>query len=228
MLIAAIPVRNAFIWTRDLVTTLLHDDDVDELWLFDNGSTDETSAWAASLARNDSRLIVSDRPNARLYGMWNEMISRASLKNDAKLAILNNDIRMRPKALTDMRVAMEGYDLAFIDRDATVDVDGSLAPRPCSWQERTGWAFMVRADFWKHQAYAIDPGLRIWWGDDDLARRASVRGARLCIVQGLGCHHHESQTLYPGDLQADVEHDREYFAKLWSTWAGRIESCTTG
>ena len=217
MLIAAVPVRNAFSWTRDLVSSLLDNDDVDQLWLFDNGSTDETSAWAASLAHDDSRLIISDRPNARLYGMWNEMISRASLMNDATLAVLNNDIRLPQHALRRMQSAMKGYELAFIDRNAAPDVDGALVATPCSWQERTGWAFMMRASFWRSEAFAIDPGLRIWWGDDDLARRAINRGARLCIVQGLGCNHQESQTLYPGDLQADVEHDREYFARLWNS-----------
>ena len=220
MLIAAVPVRNAFRWTRDLVSSLLDHDDVDQLWLFDNGSTDETSGWAASLADQDSRLVVSDRPNSRLYGMWNEMISRASLMDDATLAILNNDIRLPKRALRRMHSAMQGYDLAFLDRNAPLtgdgDGDGALMATPCSWQERTGWAFMMRASFWRHEAYAIDPGLRIWWGDDDLARRASVRGGRLCVVQGLGCFHEESQTHYPGDLGSDIEHDREYFARLWS------------
>lgn len=216
MLIAAVPVRNAFTWTRHLVTSLLDGDDVDELWLFDNGSTDETSEWARSVALNDPRLVITHRPQARLYGMWNEMISRASLMSDASLAILNNDIRLPPNALRDMQSAMHGYDLAFIDRNADHAGHGPLVAEPCSWQERTGWAFMMRASFWRLEAYAIDPGLRIWWGDDDLARRASARGGRLCVVQGMGCHHEESQTQYPGDIDADIEHDRDYFATLWS------------
>lgn len=216
MLIAAIPVRNAFLWTHELVTSLLDKEEVDELWLFDNGSTDETPEWAHSLAAQDLRLVVSSRPNARLYGMWNEMISRASLMENVNLAILNNDLRLAPFALRNMENSMREFDIAFVDREAPKIPVRELDPVACTWRERTGWAFMLRSGFWRNEAYAIDPGLRIWWGDDDLARRAEARGARLCIVEGLGCFHAVSQTTYPGDMVADTEHDRAYFENIWS------------
>lgn len=214
-LIAAIPARNALEWTRPLVESLLRGDEVDEVWLFDNGCTDDTATWAARLAASEARLSVSSRPRARLYGMWNEMVSRASERSGAHLAILNNDIELHPGTLRHMRAAMSGFDLAFIDRQAGAEFAGDARAVSAAWVERTGWMFMLRADFWRDQPFAVDPGLRWWWGDDDLARRAQARGGRLCVVEGLGCHHAVSQTEYPGDRHADIEHDRAYFSRLW-------------
>ncbi len=215
-IVAAIPVRNALIWTQSLVTTLLDHDEADELWLFDNGSTDGTAEWLAALADSDQRLVVSHRPNARLYAMWNEMVFRASQDENTSLAILNNDIRLPPLGLRTMQQAMRGFDLAFIDRNHDVEAS-PIEPRivPADWPQRTGWAFMMRAAYWRNQPYAVDPGLRIWWGDDDLARRAQMRGGRLCIVEGIGCFHAESQTAYPNDKLADIEHDRDYYRRIW-------------
>lgn len=203
-------------WTKPLVESLLDGNAVDQVWLFDNGSTDETVAWTEALAAQDQRFMVSKRPNARLYGMWNEMVSRASGIPGTSLAILNNDIEISPLALREMQRAMEGFDLAFVDREIGLSQASQALAVPASWLQRTGWAFMLRADFWRSEAFAIDPGLRIWWGDDDLARRAEARGARLCVIEGIGVAHEVSQSVYPGDIAGDIEHDREYFDRIWS------------
>lgn len=215
-LVAAIPVRNSLEWTRSLVSFLLDGDEVDEVWLFDNGSSDGTSEWAASLAAVDLRLKVSTRPQAWLYGMWNEMVSRASARPGTVLALLNNDIRLPTGGLRQMYLAMEGYEMAFIDADRDPSDPLQAKPVAADWWDRTGWAFMLRADFWRGQPFAVDPGLRLWWGDDDLARRAQARGGRLCRMQGVGCFHAESQSEYPGDRRAAIEHDRSYFRRIWN------------
>ena len=214
-LVAAIPVRNALEWTQPLVESMLDGDAVDQVWLFDNGSTDDTADWAATLAIADTRLKVSTRPRERLHGMWNEMVSRASGMPGTHLAILNNDIRLHPETLRRMRDEMGDFDLAFIDREIGAEAPTDVRAIPASWTERTGWMFMIRADFWRGQPFAIDPGLRWWWGDDDLARRAQGRGGRLCTLEGLGCSHAISQSEYVGDRLSDIEHDRAYFSRLW-------------
>ena len=216
VVIAAIPVRNELEWTQPLVESLLATNDADQVWLFDNGSTDGTLEWATHLASTDARFTLSQRPTARLYGMWNEMVSRASFINDSMLAILNNDIRLAPSALRRMSLAMHSHDLGFVDPHLDDTSLGVVRAVPTDWQQTTGYAFMLRSAFWAGEPYAIDPGLRIWWGDDDISRRAQARGARLCIVEGIGCFHAVSATEYPGHKRVDVEHDREYFHRLWN------------
>jgi GT2 family glycosyltransferase len=216
VVIAAIPVRNELEWTQPLVESILASNDADQVWLFDNGSTDGTFEWATHLASTDARFTVSQRPSARLYGMWNEMVSRATFIENSMLAILNNDIRLARGALRRMSLGMHGHDLGFVDRQLDDTGVGEVRAMPAHWGQTTGHAFMLRSSFWVGEPYAIDPGLRIWWGDDDISRRAQARGARLCIVEGIGCFHAESKTTYPGNMHADVEHDREYFHRIWN------------
>ena len=94
MIIAAIPVRNQLRWTAPLVESLLQGDQVDQIWIYDNGSTDGTAKWVHNRAIHDKRLMYTTAASARLYDMWNHMIFRASQVPGAKLAILNNDIRL--------------------------------------------------------------------------------------------------------------------------------------
>jgi glycosyltransferase involved in cell wall biosynthesis len=219
MIIAAIPVRNQLRWTAPLVESLLQGDQVDQIWIYDNGSTDGTATWVHNRAIHDKRLVYVASANVRLYDMWNHMIFHASQIPSAKLAILNNDIRLPFDALKTMSETMEGYQVAFIDKQlGGFDKITNPTPAEAHWADRTGWAFMIDPSFWKGEQFAIHPDLIIWWGDDDLFRRAEERGARLCIVMGVGCTHCEwsSDSEYLGDKWADVEKDRETFARLWA------------
>ena len=254
-IIAAIPVRNAIEWTMPLVTSLLDNDEADQVWLFDNGSTDGTTQWANELAAADCRFTVTHRPRARLYAMWNEMVARAttqdrlnrahntssskdtqpsiqtqssismqpSINTESMLAILNNDIVLPAGALRTLSSVMtqatseEGgpYDRAFVDESRNIAELHNPRPVAVQWPQKSGAAMMLRVPFWQGQPFAVDPGLRIYWGDDDLARRAQARGGRLCIVEGLNIFHAVSATPYSGDKAADIEHDREYFDRIW-------------
>lgn len=216
--IAAIPVRNQLKWTAPLVESLLLADEVMEVWIYDNGSTDMTKEWVESRAILDSRLMYKDASHMRLYDMWSHMIKTASTIKDSRLAILNNDIQLPHNALKTMAERMDGYQIACIDRTVRgCEPIQDLPVTPAWWGEKTGWAFMVDPSFWKDEEYPIHPAFRIWWGDDDLYRRAQVRGGKICIVRGLGCDHFEwsSDGEYQGDKWADVELDRADFARIW-------------
>jgi hypothetical protein len=219
-IIAAIPVRNQLKWTAPLVENLLLADDVSEVWVYDNGSTDMTKDWVESRSLLDSRLVYRDASHMRIYDMWSHMIRSAAEIPDSRLAILNNDIRLPHNALKTVAERMDGYQIACIDRT----VRGSepienLPVAPAWWGEKTGWCFMVDPSFWKDEEFPIHPNLRIWWGDDDLFRRAQVRGGNICVVKGVGCDHFEwsSDPEYPGDKWADVELDRLEFARIWES-----------
>lgn len=218
--IAAIPVRNQLKWTAPLVEHLLLADDLTEVWIYDNGSTDQTREWVENRAAMDSRLMYKDAKYMRIYDMWSHMIKSASEIEDCRLAVLNNDIRLPHNALKTMAERMEGFQIACIDRTVRGSepiVDEPVAP--AWWAEKTGWAFMVDPSFWKDEEFPIHPNLRIWWGDDDLFRRAQVRGGKICVVRGVGCDHFEwsSDPEYPGDKWADVELDRAEFERIWAT-----------
>jgi GT2 family glycosyltransferase len=218
VIIAAIPVKNHLKWTAPLVESLLLGDRVDEIWIYDNGSIDKTMSWVIHRSKTDERLKYIDATEWKFYDMWNHMIKTAAELGEVKLAILNNDIRLPHMALKTMAENMGDYKIATIDktRDSFDLIEGP-APKQVDWLHRAGWAFMVDADFWKDQEYAIHPDFIIWWGDDDLYRRAESRGGKICAMVGIGCDHAISatDTEYSGDKQEHIEIDRATFSRIW-------------
>jgi len=220
MIIAAIPVRNQLRWTAPLIDSLLIGDKVDQVWLYDNGSTDKTISWAYHKMKYDDRLYYKDASGMRLYEMWNNMVARASNMNDAKLAILNNDIRLPFMALKNIADNMQDYQIAAVDTSKrSFDKIENVYPEKATWQQKTGHAFMIDANFWQGQKFAVHPQLIWWWGDDDLFRRCEARGGNICIMKGIGVDHGESESdpEYVGDKWRDIELDRVKFRNIWAS-----------
>lgn len=219
MIIAAVTCKNELCWTAPLVEGLLVADQVDEVWLYDNGSTDNTRAWAEHRALLDPRLKFFDMSHLRLFHMWNDMINRAKKIGGVKLAILNNDLRLPFNAIKAMADLVGEYQIVNIDPDKDgFSPIGLVYPEQINWWERDGYAFVLDVDFWKYESLAIAPTLKIWWGDDDLYRRCQARGGKIARARGVGCNHAVSQTdgHYVGDKWRDVEEDRDEFVLLWS------------
>jgi hypothetical protein len=218
MIIAAIPVKNQLRWTAPLIEGLLVGDQIDQLWIYDNGSTDHTKIWLTNRSRIDSRIKYVDASNSRIYDMWNDMILTASKIPGARLAILNNDIRLPFMALKMMAFCMQDYQALMIDKGkSSFDEVSNVYVEDADWTQKTGWAFMLDPEFWKGQDYAIHPQLKFWWGDDDLFRRCQNGGGKIGIVRNVGCDHveHSSDGEYEGYRIQDIEHDRQFFKTLW-------------
>lgn len=238
MNIAAIPVKNKIEWTAPLVEHLLLHDDLDQIWIYDNGSTDITREWVENRKNIDQRITIFDVPDMKIYDMWNDMILIAAEEyKTSNLAILNNDIRLPPYAIRDMSLMMrkEDYQIAAVDPTRTGlytfsigwwDLSRAL-PHPIQPYcerlhigDRIGWAFVVAAEFWKNEKYAIHPDYIHYFGDDDLYRRAMHRGGNACIVRGIGCDHAESTT---GGIDGDLwKHDEDIYMRLWDGTSSAI------
>lgn len=219
MIIAAIPVKNHLEWTAPLVESLLLADKIDEIWIYDNGSTDQTMRWIIHRGKIDDRLRYFNATGWNFYKMWNDMIAKAANIGGVKLAILNNDIRLPHMALKIMADYMGHYKIATIDKTkGSFEPIGNVQSKEISWMHRAGWAFMIDADFWKDQDYAIHPDFKLWWGDDDLYRRCESRGGKICTIVGVGCDHAISVTTdtdYSGDKDKDTSDDKIKFSELW-------------
>lgn len=221
MIVAAIPVRNNLKWTAPLVEQLLLGDEIDEVWVYDNGSTDATRYWVKHQQALSTRLKYIDASKMKFYEMWNHMIGTAANIGGVKLAILNNDIRLPHMALKTMADNMNRYKIVTIDTERG-SFDPIVDPHPekiGGWWHRVGWAFMIDADFWKREPFAIDPRFELWYGDDYLYRRTMERGGKVARMVGVGCDHAVSVTTASElDLEykeAITKADRELFDHLW-------------
>lgn len=218
MIVAAIPVKNNIHWTAPLVEHLLYSDEVDEIWVYDNGSTDDTKDWITNRSNiSNNRLKYFDASSMRFYDMWNHMIKRASRTKGTKLAILNNDIRLPRMALKTMADNIGSYKIAQVDGRLRSFDNATPVAVPIRWTERIGHAFMLDADFWADQEYAVSPEFKLWYGDDDLFLRCYMRGGEICEIRGLGCDHawRQSYQYYLGDVEKDIQEDRKTFLKIW-------------
>lgn len=235
MIIAAIPVKNQLHWTAPLVEHLLLGDQVDQVWVYDNGSVDDTRDWVMHRRETSLRLHYNDAAGLGIYQMWNVMVSTASqLGDQCSLAILNNDIRLPIDGLWHMdrmmraedyklvavdpsRPAIHTRSIPFFDGVLTEPVDTHV--QEVTGKDRIGWAFMIAAEWWKDEPYAIHPDYQLWYGDDDLYRRTEQRGGKIGWCRGIGCDHAiESTTrkeLTNDQIDAITEKDRDLFYGMW-------------
>lgn len=216
MIVAAIPVKNNLKWTAPLVDSLLLGDEVDEVWIYDNGSTDTTKYWIQQQQKIWARLRYIDASQMRFYEMWNHMIKTAADIGGVRLAILNNDIRLPHMALKTMSDNMGNYSILTIDttRTSFQPIENVHINEISGWWYRVGWAFMVNADFWKNSEFPIDPRFNLWYGDDYLYRTTLESGGRVGMVMGVGCDHAVSQTEFP-DKEQKVAEDKDIFDSIW-------------
>jgi GT2 family glycosyltransferase len=232
--IAMIPTKNKLEWTAPLVEHLLLAEKLDEVWVYDNGSRENVKEWVFNRCKIDSRLSYIDASSMRLYDMWNNAIKNASvLDNYVNLAILNNDIRLPHNSIDTMSKLMrkDNYKIAAIDptRPAiftpTINIytGQQTIPTPIepfaesmSYRNRIGWAFIVAAEWWKNEPYAIHPDLIIWYGDNDLYARVAKRKGKICWIRGVGCDHamEQSDSEYPSKWE-DAEKDKQTYERLW-------------
>lgn len=232
--IAAIPTRNKIEWTAPLIEHLLQAEELDEVWLYDNGSKNNIKEWVLHRAQLDNRLKYVDASHMRLYDMWNDMIKKASVLDDqVNLAILNNDIRLPHNSIITMSRLMrnENYKLVAVDParpaiytrtiniyggDKTVPVAIDPYIQKVTAKNRVGWAFVIAAEWWKDESFAIHPDYLIWYGDNDLYLRTQKRNGKIGWVRGVGCDHaiEQSDSEYPSKWQ-DAEKDKETFKRIW-------------
>lgn len=231
--IAMIPTINKLEWTAPLIEHLLLAENLDEVWLYDNGSRDNVRQWVFNRINLDHRLKYIDASSMRLYDMWNDAIKKASvMDSEVNLAILNNDIRLPHNSIETMSRLMRGggYKIAGVDpcRPAiftkTINIYSgqNTVPSPIepyaekmNAKNKIGWAFVVAAEWWRDEHWAIHPEFIIWYGDDYLYNNVVKRGGRICWIRGVGCDHaiEQSDSEYPTKWD-DAAKDKETFARV--------------
>ena len=234
--VAAIPTLNAIEWVAPLVEHLLLADEVDEVWVYDNGCTDITADWVRNRRLMDKRLFLIDSRGMGLYEMWNDMVCKANeFDEEVNLAFLNSDIRLPPKALSTMSKLMRegGYKIATVDPTISslysqhfsswnplmnVQYKDTVSPFADQYLPASpiAWAVVIAAEFWKDEPYAVHPSYQWWYGDDDLFRRAYARGGSICIVRGVGSDHLGSSSDAHNPRKKEmIESDTKIFNKMW-------------
>jgi hypothetical protein len=182
-------------------------DDADQIFVFDNGSR---RPFPGSILR----------PHAAIHGMWNEGLRAA---RDAaagaahNVAVLNNDLEVPPRFLTDLARGLREADDAWIAYPNWEGLD--IAPgvamrvRQAANQHLSGWAFMMRGEV----GLEFDEQFEWWYGDTDIQRQVEAAGQGVVCVGGVTCVHLESgrSTAASPELQAKADADLQRFLRKW-------------
>lgn len=228
-----IPLYNCLAHTRECLRTLratLPAGLVHEIIFVDDGSTDGTREWLATLAA-PCRAIL----NEKNLGFADACNRAAAAATGEFLFFLNNDLVLLPGWFEPMRALLARADVALVGnvqlnaRTGALDHAGvrfdakgkpehdharPLLPRFRGWREVpavTGACFGVRRITWEKLG-AFDEGFRNGGEDVDLALRARAAGLRTLVSLRSVVRHHVSASL--GRKLRD-EHNSRRLAVRW-------------
>lgn len=199
-----IPVRDQVDITQSIVEQLQQQIGWEKLWIFDNGSVDNTWDYLMKVSSEDSRICPINALGAGIYDMWDEGF-RVSLHEGADfVAILNNDLILSFNTIQIMKNALSYNKDAWIAYpDYNAQFPGTINYRETKGTYRhggmSGFCFMLKAKKidWSP---LVDPRFIWWGGDDDIAFEVEKRGGQQIRVMGLPVEHLHEGTARHHDL----------------------------
>jgi GT2 family glycosyltransferase len=159
-------------------------------------------------------VLTTQMPGRSIYAEWNDGVRWAE-SEQANVLILNDDIDLLPCVIqtlagrleTNPECAIIGGYAGHVTSCCEPQAFGHITPQD-GRRDITNWGFIVRPSLWQD----IDESYRIWYGDDDMIRKAHQAGAKIAVDYGVGIAHHVSTTTQrlPWAAQAIKEDQRRW------------------
>lgn len=218
-----IPVRDNLHLTQSICNQLLDQGGWEYLHIFDNGSDDDTWQYLNDMAYMDSRIQPWFSPYKTIYEMWSMGFDFSVEDGATKVAILNNDIVLSPGLIGAMGDVLQATsEVGIVYPDYNRSIEQGVDPQLPYYTRGTyrhggmsGFCFMLRvkAVTWSP---LVDPNLRLWYGDDDIAFSMEAAGWQQMRLAGWPLDHIGQATCnqHP-EVFKDVPADKAYFEKKW-------------
>ncbi len=225
--VVVIPMKDRLDLTRQLVEQLAEQNEYDRIVIFDNGSSAETRAQLADPDAWPPGVVVVDAAGWNIHQMWNAGLEFARRNYwPCNVAILNNDIKIGPRFLSQLAHALRTRPLmAAVSPNYDAGVRGvvegevQLVEDICAGRYDgtgglAGFAFMLRVE----TGYRFPEALQWYYGDNDLMATIRQVGHHASIVLGATCEHIDGGSQTAGDWSAyseQLERDRAWFIAKW-------------
>lgn len=220
---------NALAYTRRAIASLdRHTDEPWRLFILDNGSTDGTRAWLATLT--DPRIEVVESPSNRgVAGGRNDIVTalRPRVPDDGFIVFVDNDLEFFPGWLDAFRrvigqtprlgmVSCSGFEMVVHAQHRELLSYPALMPLSVDVTSG-GFACFVRpAVFDAIGGYdeTLNP---FWHEDDDLTVRARAAGFETMAAPGFGVvhHGHKSGAAIPALVHGGSRSKQAYLIEKW-------------
>ena len=217
-----IPVRDNLHLTQSICNQLMDQPGWNEAIIMDNGSTDDTWQYLNDLAYMDERFMPHFVPERTIYEMWNLGFEWIAQHTDY-VAFLNNDITISNGLIAAMGDVLDATkEVGIVYPDYSRRIEQGIDPLLPYYTRGTyrhggmsGFCFMLRAGAVTWHPL-VDPKLRLWYGDDDIAFQFEKEGWRQLRLSGWPIDHIGQATCnqHP-EVFKDVPADKAYFEKKW-------------
>ena len=192
------------------------------LWFVDNGSTDDTYAWALQLAADNPHVWVwRNAQNKSPVKVANEFFGLIYEKGYQHILGVPNDVVLPPNFYRELLKWPRGIVTASMTDQHEFAIH--LEPRAVSEQTPMAVALVRR---WAHDAlvakdgYLLDPGFFHYASDCDMALRMAACGIH-GIQLDMPYYHYSSAALRrapPAEARLhcqQADRDRDYFRRKW-------------
>lgn len=224
-----IPVRDVRVLTENICRQLMQQSGWNRCWIMDNGSEDDTPAYLEQLTNTNPKFVSRDAKGLNIHQMWQTGFDVAVMSGATHVAFLNNDIIMVPDTIEWMRKVIDhdpSFWLSYPDYEWRVNdprhkPNGEFRITWGSYRHggMSGFCYMLKvaAMTW---APLIDPGLKFWYGDDDLAYEIAKRGGQQVRVSNLALDHIGQATTKVHHKMYDlIPADKAFFIEKWFDFA---------
>lgn len=213
-----IPMKDRMDLTRPLLEQLAHQDEYERIFIYDNGSSEQTKAELGEL--DIPRLTVTDAAGWNIHQMWNAGLTEAKRSAwPCNIAVLNNDLKIGDAFLSglahelrrDPLLAAVSPNYDGRPGDGVQYVREICADRYDGTGGLAGFSFMIKAE----GNYSFPDELNWWYGDNHMLASILYAGSKAGIVLGTTVEHVDGGKQTGGwddpVRAAEIEQDRQWF-----------------
>ncbi|MFZ9242603.1 MAG: glycosyltransferase family 2 protein [Sediminibacterium sp.] len=208
--------------TIDLAKKYLLDEDIKEVWIYDNGHQEKDKDLLLSFANDTNKVIYCDTRGLSLHGQWNKALKFSLDNHPCNIVLSNDDLDIEEKLVSKLSSVLNSSDEYWIAYPANKQQYNNGAIKITSGTKADGGmdgsCFMIKSEAFKSGMPFVDERFVYWGGDDDIARNVEKMGKKQVRVNNTWSDHMNENTSSRPEfkwMQDAKENDRILLKEKW-------------
>lgn len=209
--------------TINLAVSYLSDPSVNEVFIYDNGHSDEGANALKESQMIDSRLFYVNTSGLSLHGQWNKALQYAADNAPSNIILSNDDVTISDFLVTKLADHLRSNDnfwIAYPANKKQYTGMSNITPTKGTKADggMDGCCFMIRGEALNNGLPPIDERFVYWGGDDDIVQNVAKLGKLQIRVNEVWVDHQESSTSTTPKfswMQEAVSSDRILLKEKW-------------
>jgi GT2 family glycosyltransferase len=211
--------------TIGLVLKYLLDENIKEVFIYDNGHKEEDSRALLSFANETDRVCYYDTRGLSLHGQWNKALRFALDNHPCNIVLSNDDLNIDEGLVSKLCSALNSSDeywIAYPANKLQYNNSGIQVTRGTKADNgMDGSCFMIKSKALKDGMPLVDERFVYWGGDDDIARNVEAIGKKQIRVSNTWSDHMNENTSSRPEfkwMQEAKENDRILLREKWGIY----------